>query len=251
VPPSRHSTAVPGRRAKVFVGALAVLAIGHSLLIGLWVVPANPVRDAVGTDRLSAYVNPWFQQSWSVFAPTPRRADESFAIRALRVDPHTGKKRVTAWFDITRDDGNRQTLNPARIESAPHRLAGDLNGAVATFNLAQQDLVQDRLADPLSPDLRKALLDPDVGPVPARPAAVTAYLRNDEMAVRFATMYAAAQWGGRIEQVQYRLGHREVPPYAGRTDFAKVKFDVRTFGWRKAIAGGHSAQTGFDSYVER
>jgi len=251
---SHHSTAVPGRAGKVVVGALALLAIGHSLLIGLWALPANPVREAVGQDRLRSYVNPYFQQSWSVFAPIPRRVDESLAIRAVRTDPRTGKNQVTAWFDVTgHDQKNAISVNPVRMKSATHRLAGNINSAISTFNLAQQDLVQDGLVDSLSPALKKSLLDPEVGPVPAEPVAVTAYLRNDEMAVRFATMYATALWGGAITQVQYRIGHREVPPYATQeaSDFADVKFDVKTFGWRKAIAGSRDAQAGFNAYVKR
>ena len=248
---SHHSAAVPGPVGKGIVGVLAFVAIGHSFFVGLWALPDNPIRDAVGQHRLSGYANPWFEQSWSVFAPNPRRVDESLAIRAVRTDPRTGEKQVTAWFDITAHDDKRTILsvNPVRMRSATHRLAGNINTAMATFNLAQQDLVQEGVADSSKPVLKMALLDPAVGPAAAKPSTITAYLRNDEMAVRFATMYAESRWGGRIEQVQYRVGHREVPPYAHRTGFAGVEGDVKTFGWRTAIAGSRDAQAGFDAYA--
>ena len=237
--------------AKGIVGVLALVAIGHSCLVGLWALPDNPVRDTVGQYRLSAYANPWFEQSWSVFAPTPRRADESLAIRAIRVDPESGVKQVTKWFDITGHDDKWSifSVNPARMESATHRLAGNINTATAGFNLAQQDLVQKGVVDSSKPFLKEALLDPAVGPAAAEPSKVGVYLRNDLMVVRFATMYAESRWGGRIEQIQYRVGHREVPPYARRADFAFVEGDVKTFGWRNAIAGSRDAQAGFDAYA--
>lgn len=233
------------------MGVLALLVIGHSVLIGLWVLPENPVSDTVGRHRLSGYVNPWFEQSWAVFAPIPRRVDESLAIRAVRTDPRTGEKQVTRWFDITAHDDRRTILsvNPIRMKSATHRLAGNINNATATFNLAQQDLVQDGVFDSTRPAFRKALLDPAVGPAAARPSAVAAYLRNDEMAVRFATMYARARWGGQITQVQYRVARRDVPVYARRSDFGGLRGDVKTFGWRIAIAGSRAAQAGFDAYA--
>jgi len=253
-PASRHSTAVPGRAGKALMGSLVLLVIGHSFLIALWAMPDNPVREATGQDRLEDYANPWFAQSWSVFAPTPRRVDESFAIRAVRTDPRTGEKQVTAWFDITGHDTRRNaySVNPARMASATHRLAGNINTAIATFNLAQQDLVQKDMVDPSKPALKKALLDPAVGPAPAKPAVISSYVRNDAMIVRFATMYASARWGGGIEQIQYRLGRRVVPPYASRdrTEFAEVQGEVKTFGWRKALAGTRDAQAGFDAYVD-
>ncbi len=233
------------------MGVLALVAIGHSFLVGLWALPENPMRDAVGQDRLSGYANPWFEQSWSVFAPMPRRVDESLAIRAIRTDPQTGEKQVTGWFDITGHDDKRTlfSVNPVRMKSVTHRLAGNINTAMATFNLAQQDLVRKGVVDSSKPALKNALLDPAVGPAAAKPSTIAAFLRNDLMAVRFATMYAEARWGGRVEQIQYRVGRREVPPHGHRTDFAGVPGDVKTFGWRRAIVGSRGAQAGFDAYA--
>jgi hypothetical protein len=64
-------------------------------------------------------------------------------------------------------------------------------------------------------------------------------------------MYAQSRWGGQITQVQYRVGSREVRPYARRSDFGGVQGEVKTFGWRIAIAGSRAAQAGFDAYVGR
>lgn len=255
LPSSPHAAEVPtyGRRWTVYI--LAFLAIGHSMLIMLWAAPANPMRDAVGGERLRSYIYPYFEQSWSVFAPTPRRVGENFKLRANIVDPKTGEKHVTAWFDVTGHEDQKISydLNPERVQSATRRIAGNINYSMSTFNPTQRRLVQSGSIEKPRFELQKDLLDPAVGPNAAKAADVIDYIRNDEMAVRFATMYAQATWGGEIVQIQYRLGRRSVPPYADRNriNLRDVRFDYFSFGWRKPIPAGKDARDGFDAYVKR
>lgn len=221
----------------------------------LWAAPVNPMRDAVGAERLRAYIYPHFEQSWSVFAPTPRRVGENFKIRAYVLDPETKKKRVTEWFDITAHEDEKilYDLNPERVQSATRRLAGNINTSMFKFNPTQRRLVQGGYIKTSTSELQKVLLSPNVGPNAAGVPEVVSYIRNDEMAVRFVTMYAQAKWGGKILQVQYLIGSRSVPPYSERnkTNFRHVKFNYFSFGWRKPLPGDKDAQDGFDAYVKR
>jgi len=67
----------------------------------VWVMPTNPIRDAIGKERVEQYINNGilpFEQNWAVFAPTPRRAGESVQVRAQLGDSGT----TTEWFATLR-----------------------------------------------------------------------------------------------------------------------------------------------------
>jgi hypothetical protein len=236
--PTRHATELPsaGRRAIVLGIALAFAV--HSVLVMVWVMPTNPIRDAIGPGRVDAYVNNGvvpFEQSWSVFAPTPRRGGENVLVRAY--DGETGT--TTGWYDITADEDERilHVPIPSRIHSVTRRLGGDVNGEFPELTKEQLELISSDT--PAHDELVRRLPDDLV--------------RVDEMLTRFASMYAVARWGDRVSMVQVRVGHRSVPAYAkrDRVDFADVPFTYRTMGWRKAVPGGAAAQAAFDGYVDR
>ncbi len=236
--PTRHATEVPsaGKRAMVF--GIALVFAGHSMLVMVWVMPTNPIRDAIGAGRVDAYINNGvvpLEQSWSVFAPTPRRGGESVHVRAY--DGETGT--TTSWYDITADEDERilHVPNPSRIHTVTRRLGGEVNEQLPDLTEAQLKLISSDT--PSRGELVRRLPD-DLA-------------RVDEMLTRFASMYAVARWGDHVSMVQVRVGHRSVPAYAKRhrVDFADVPVTYRTIGWREAVRGGGAAQAAFDGYVER
>jgi hypothetical protein len=236
--PTRHATVIPsgGRRAVLWV--IAAIAVVHSVLVALWVTPTNPIRDAIGSGRVDAYITNGivpFEQSWSVFAPTPRRGGESVQVRAYNGE--TGA--TTDWFDITADEDERilHVPNPARIHAVTRRLGGSANEQLADLTATQLDLVSSD--EPSRREMLRLLPDD--------------YVDLDEMLTRFGTMYAIARWGDGITQVQIKIGHRRVPVFANRAraDFLDVPFTYRTIGWRKAWRSDADAQAAFDDYVER
>ncbi len=217
--------------------AVAVVFTVHSILVMLWVMPSNPIRDAVGDDRVEAYINNGFlpfEQNWSVFAPTPRRADENIQVRAYLGESGT----TTAWFDITADEGERIRYlpNPSRIHAVTRRLGAEFNEMLAEYTESQRDLVA---SDTPSRRTLAGRLTDD-------------YLRVDEMITRFGTMYATARWGDGVSMVQFRVGHRRVPGFGqrDRSELGDVPFTYRNIGWRTALRGNSQAQAAFDGYVE-
>jgi len=236
--PTRHATELPSSGRRAVMAGVAALALVHSVLVTVWVMPTNPIRDAIGPGRVDAYINNRivpFEQSWSVFAPTPRRAGESVQIRAY--DGETGT--TTEWFDITADEDDRirHLPNPARIHAVTRRLGGGANEQLADLTDTQLDLVSSDAPSRVEMDRR---LPND-------------YVVLDEMLTRFGTMYAIARWGDDVTMVQVRIGHRRVPTFANRdrADFLDVPFTYRTLGWRKTLRGDAGAQAAFDDYVER
>jgi uncharacterized protein DUF5819 len=236
--PTRHATVIPSRGRRGVVVAIAAVAVVHSALVAVWVMPTNPIRDAIGAGRVDAYINNGivpFEQSWSVFAPTPRRGGESVQVRAYNGETGT----TTAWFDITADEDDRirHVPNPSRIHTVTRRLGGGANEQLADLTETQLDLVSSDT--PSRREMLRRLPDD--------------YVDLEEMLTRFGTMYAIARWGDDVTMVQIKIGHRRVPAFANRAraDFLDVPFSYRTLGWRKALRGDADAQAAFDGYVER
>ena len=236
--PTRHATELPSRGRRAVVAGVAVLAAVHSVLVMVWVMPTNPIRDAIGADRVDGYINNGivpFEQSWSVFAPTPRRAGENVQVRAYNGETGT----TTEWFDITADEDEHilQVPNPSRVHAVTRRLGASANEQLADLANRQLDLVSSDV--PSRREMLRLLPDDDVD--------------LDEMLTRFGTMYAIARWGDGVTMVQIKIGHRRVPAFANRSraDFLDVPFTYRTIGWRKALRGDAEAQAAFDGYVDR
>jgi hypothetical protein len=234
--PSRHATEVPSAGRRAVVLAIAVVFAIHSVLILVWVMPTNPIRDAIGPGVVKGYIDNEivpFEQNWSVFAPTPRRAGENVLVRAYFGE--TG--RTTDWFDITGDEDDRSSHlpNPSRFHSVTRRLGGKVNDLLPELTDTQRDLVQSD-----TPARREMNRLPDD------------YLVVDDMLTRFGSMYAKARWGDGVGRVQIRVGHRLVPAFAKRhsVDLEDVPFTYQTLGWRKVAPGEAAAQAAFDHYVE-
>jgi len=236
--PTRHATELPSVGRRAIVLAIALVFAVHSVLVMVWVMPTNPIRDAIGTAWVDGYVNNEivpFEQNWSVFAPTPRKGGETVQVRAY--DGETGT--TTDWYDITADEDARilHVPNPSRIHTVTRRLGAEVNEQLPDLTEAQRDLISSD--SPSRAELVRRLPD-DV-------------IRVDEMLTRFGSMYAVARWGDRVSMVQVRVGHRSVPIFARRerVDFLELPFTYRTIGWRSAVRGDAAAQAAFDDYVDR
>jgi hypothetical protein len=235
--PSRHATELPSAGKQAIVLAIALVFAIHSVLVLMWVMPSNPIRDAIGPGLVKGYIDNRivpFEQNWSVFAPTPRRAGENVQVRAYFGE--NGK--TSAWFDITADEDERvrHLVSASRIHTVTRRLGGAANEQLGELNDAQLDIV--RSDTPPGTEMNR---------LPADYAVV------DDLLVRFASLYASARWGDGVSQVQVRVGHRRVPAFVQRhrVDLQDVPFTDQDLGWRTAFRGGVAAQAAFNGYVVR
>jgi hypothetical protein len=252
---SRHATSIPSASRRAVILIVAALLAVHSLLVALWVMPSNPVREAAGDERVSSYINNdyvSFEQAWSIFAPVPRRADENVQVRATLGRPEDG--RSTRWFDITADEDRRieHLVNPSRIHSATHRLGGSINAMLRQLNPGQRRIVAGRASSSTSEDLRHRLVEANTAG-PAGLKDIDRYLMNEEMLVRFGTMYAVARWGDGVSAVEFKVGHRAVPTFDHRhvLQVGEVPFTYSMVGRRTATRPAADAQKAFDGYVVR
>lgn len=254
---SPHATTIPPIGRRLVIVAIGVVFAVHTFLVTLWVMPQNPYWDAVGRENLSEYINndvfP-FEQSWSVFAPTPRRGGENVKVRAYYGTPGEDDTRVTNWFDITADEDQRikYLVNPSRFHSATRRLGGNINSTVGQFNEQQRLVIGGILLTSPRSELEKLLLRYNTKGLAGR-SAIKQYLDNDEMLTRYGTMYANARWGKGVTAVEFQVGHRSVPNFSKRHEinFLDVPFTYYRVGIRKAMPGNADAQAAFDGYVRK
>src|SRR5690625_6028180 len=71
-----------------------MVVLVHTAIVALWAGPSNPIKDAVGPQRVREYVNPVFEQNWNIFAPTPKRVMTDLDFR-LRVKDRERDRKST------------------------------------------------------------------------------------------------------------------------------------------------------------
>jgi hypothetical protein len=95
----------------------AVFAM-HFTFVEVMNLPANPIKLEY-YDTLEAYVNPFFTQNWSFFAPDPIANDLSMFVRARRRGTG-GTMLQSPWYDVSDaliDASNGKPLSPIGSEN--------------------------------------------------------------------------------------------------------------------------------------
>lgn len=223
------------------VMAVLFVALVHSAVIGLWLMPDNAVRSAVGDDRVTAYVDPYFQQSWADLEPTLQRVDETLELRA--VVSRSGERVTTEWIDLVEIDLRRAPVGPRSDRSADltRHLAVNLNQSILNLPEENRTVIAE---DGSGGEVRDALVDAGV-----RSQAADTYTVVEQTVVEFAGLYAEAHWDARVLWVQVRPGMRVLPE---DRSVASTDQDMRTWdiGWREAGTISPDARRSFAAYVE-
>ncbi len=117
-----------GLRAAVVL-CLATSVV-HVIFVFLHVAPANTVSKRYGP-LIHAWVYPFFEQNWRLFAPDP----ESSNRRILARTAHTGSDgsvQVSPWFDLTAVDSSAVEHQPFPSHTAQNMLRRAWTGYVDT-----------------------------------------------------------------------------------------------------------------------
>jgi hypothetical protein len=105
----RHTK--PVRVAKGAVAGLcAAVALTHVVLVFLHVAPSNPVSQRYAP-QINAWISPFFEQNWLLFAPNPE-PDRTQIFARTGWTTATGAHAMSDWFDITAPDDAAITHNP-------------------------------------------------------------------------------------------------------------------------------------------
>ena len=209
---------------RLLVGALAVFACFHFLMIGLLVAPLNPIRLQLN-DLIASYTGSALQQTWTLFAPTPINDERGLLIRAVLEDPATGERTITQWTDISTSmvaASQRSRFFPPRDS----RLV--LNGlALLGWRDPYAERVRDRLTE-------SGQLEPS-SDVPALALSELQLVENaSQMFARFTTLKATDVWGPNVIAVQPRIVVHKFPGFSERTSEELGEIQVIELEWLDA-----------------
>jgi Family of unknown function (DUF5819) len=226
---------------------LALVLSFHFAATALWVSPAAPLGKALAP-VLNPYMQPFFQQGWSLFAPNPYQGDFTLLLRARWTDRSTGELRTTDWVDISRREESGILHNP--LHSRSDMVTYGLYQAL----IADRDNLTNYQASICERDYSHSGWDQLLADLSAQKRAdrdwLESYVRHERVAAAFATQYAYALWGPDVEAVQIRLKYTPVPTFedrAGRDAQPKSVFTY--YGWRPTVVFDGQSQKYFAAAV--
>ena len=237
-----------------FAAVVSTIVGFHMLAVTLAAVPTNAVSDAFGSQL--GYLQPFFGQSWRLFAPNPVDEDKTFLVQGAYVDDD-GNLQRTPWVNWT---GVEQDV----IE---HRLVGGRAGYITTKFYGSLDEEFQELETPEQKELasRTSALDPPswstlrsylsrAGP---DEDDLADYLRFDHAATRLASDVVAARTTEDLTAIRYALREQGVTPYddrhldkAGRLA-ARPEATMRIGGWRVPTFGPPAELRGVAEFNRR
>jgi hypothetical protein len=112
------------------VALCLVVSFVHVIVVFLHVAPSNTVSRRYGP-LINAWVYPFFEQNWRLFAPDP----ESINRQILARTAHTGSDgsvQVGSWFDLTAVDSSAIEHQPFPSHTAQNMLRRAWTGYVDT-----------------------------------------------------------------------------------------------------------------------
>lgn len=128
-PPRGARALKAGLRAAVVL--CLVVSVVHVVLVFLHVAPANSVSKRYSA-LINAWVYPFFEQNWRLFAPDPEAVNRRILARTAHPGPH-GSVQVSPWFDLTAVDGSAVEHHPFPSHTAQNMLRRAWAGYVDSY----------------------------------------------------------------------------------------------------------------------
>ncbi|MFF5362467.1 DUF5819 family protein [Streptomyces scabiei] len=107
-----------------------VASVVHVVLVFLYVAPANTVSKRYNP-LIHAWVYPFFEQNWRLFAPDPESVNRRILARTARTGSD-GSVQVSPWFDLTAVDSSAVEHQPFPSHTAQNMLRRAWTGYVDT-----------------------------------------------------------------------------------------------------------------------
>jgi len=244
-PPAETAPRAP--RPKAWVRLVALLATlftaWHVFASFLWIAPySENAREIAPDGVLTAYMIPFFGQSWSVFAPEPINGDYHFNVRAVILDAN-GDEVETGWVSATDVELSMITYNlaPPRAGIQSSELASSYKDAFDRMQAVDKNVIgADFVVDEWEIGLRAALenqaLDDGIDEA-TREARIDELLAEERRSTAYATQVAKAIWGEDVQRVQYRVSRQNIVPFEDRHNPEAKRPDPMVVlpGWRGPV----------------
>lgn len=245
---ARAVDAPPSRRPWWISALAGVLTMGlaiHLLATAIFVGPDNVAKQELGA-QLTGYMEPMFQQEWSLFAPKPISTEYALWVRARRDDGTS-----TEWVDATGLEVEANILHslaPSRAGIVSRRVAGLMRGQYRKLTETERDaLAADFETDAWARLDERMTAAADHSP----PARISYVLRLDRAITAYATQFAWAWWGrdADLTHVQVKIVETKAPRFADRGGAPTEAESV--FGLRPLYVYEGQDSTAFAEAIER
>lgn len=242
----------PGSRARTALWLVLALVLLHASAVALWVGPENLLREKIGTDRLSSYILPMFDQNWSVFAPEADFGNDMLEIRATVTGPD-GRDVRTDWVKVTAREivpAVRYHPFPSRTTAITNRLATENVQVFGALGAKQQAVIATADQHVSLDGLRAQLLAAATSDTER--TAVTGYLKVETAVEYFLSGIANAIWGDKLVMFQFRRNRQLVTNYETSRG-TRVTTGAYTFttNWRPVHALTAGDRAVYAAYVRK
>lgn len=233
-------------RKRVFQRRFAAIGIGvvalHVGAMYLWIAPENAMSRAV-EPLLESYALPVWQQSWSLFAPTPVHSGFYLEVRAVpegtvldelptsQLPTPPDSDDPLAWQDASAKEleGMQHNLLPSTAINITNKLASGVSEHVSGTSSNHQDAFsKDHTVEPWNSISESVFSSPDQVTDSFNEALIW-----DRAATAYATQFLRATGSlSQTDLVQYQIYKVSAPPFAARKEQDPQRSVVFTSGLR-------------------
>ena len=229
---------VRGTRGHIVATAVSLLVVvAYVFVTLLFVSPPNPVKTAFAGVTRSA--SPYFAQKWNVFAPHIAKSNPELLVQAQWRDDE-GTLVKSEWRNITAVEFGAVAGSalPSRVQKLSWNALSAYLTRFGDLTTEQQIVVKDTFIERFDGGYRgkpsEELIERLTSLADNR-SAVIDLLRYDYMLKEYATYFATATYGEKIERIRWEV-LRERPNDFDRRFDEELQYQPTTtrFGWRQA-----------------
>ena len=239
----------PSLWARATALVVAVVLLAHFAATFISVAPEDVLSNSVESTA-SRYMSPLFDQSWSLYAPTPRfvrtNGSPQLIVRARLEDPRS-RLSTTSWLNVSAREQSRKHDNPfaPRTTWLTEELIFRVVDARDALSRNQLSLTRADYSNAGWRELR-ADLNRQAG---ASTDDIADYVQKERVVAALATQYARARWGPSVRAVQVRFVFRMIPRFEDQSAGPTTRSDE--LGWRSALTFVGQSERLFADYGKR
>ncbi|WP_129669862.1 DUF5819 family protein [Phytoactinopolyspora endophytica] len=232
---------------KALAAVLGTALTAHLAATAIFVGPDNVAKET-WEEPLDSYMEPFFQQNWSLFAPNPIGTE-----RILYVRGWYDAERATEWVNVSELETQAaitHNLFASRAGKVTIQLASRIGRQHGKLNSDEQEALAAHYHDDAWDRLEDRMMGLD-GHSPS--GRISYVLRYDQTITAYATQFAYAWWGADagLEYVQFKTEDRSVTPFDERHVDRERNPRVREFGRRPMVEFDGQDREAFAAAIER
>ena len=246
----KANTDGPSLCARATALVVATVLLAHFAATFISVAPEDVLSNTVESTA-AQYMSPLFDQSWSLYAPTPRfvkrNGSPQLIIRARLEDPRTKQLSTTSWLNVSSHEQSQKHDNPfaPRTTWLTEELVFRMMNARDALSRNQLSLTRGDYSNAGWRELR-ADLNRQAG---ASTDDIADYVQKERVVAALATQYARARWGPSVRAVQVRCVFRMIPRFEDQSAGPTTKSDE--LGWRSTLTFVGQSERLFADYAKR